>query len=293
MSKKLAILGLIMVVILSSCSLPGGKAAKTDEASNEPAIQEPAHPEQPAQPEQPVEPTQPKPTEVVVEAPTEVPAESKEVTAEAPEEETSSEGLNFRDEFDLPNDDFSEDMITTTQATTKDRMQTLPSSVQDGIMVFNLRDNETYGYKFLKGSVAEDVVIEAKWKSNGQSMNGAALVCRVSEDYSSWYEMRISSQGEWQLLKYDKSIRDADPYANPYVTIKKSVAKHKLVKVSGDNVSEFSCVGPKLSYKINGEKILETNNNEIKGGGMVGLGVMSAVYLPVVIQWDYFSVTTP
>lgn len=47
-------------------------------------------------------------------------------------------------------------------------------------MVFNLRDNETYIYKFVKGSNTEDAVIEAKWKSNGQSMNGVALICRAA-----------------------------------------------------------------------------------------------------------------
>ncbi len=141
--------------------------------------------------------------------------------------------------------------------------------------------------------MAVDSVIEAKWKSNGQPMNGVALVCRANEDNTSWYEMRLSSQGDWQMLRYDKSIRDNDPFKNPYVSIKKGVAKLKLVRVSGDNVSKFSCIGSKLTYEVNGTKILETNNNDIKDGGMVGLGVMSAMYLPVVIHWDYYAATTP
>jgi hypothetical protein len=282
MSKRIVFVGLILVLLLSACGLPGGKTAKAEEPVAAPTVE--------AQLAQPVEPTLPPPT-VEVAPPTAEPVEPAEP---APTEEPAQpEGFNFREEFDLGNDSFSEDIITTTQATTRDRMQTEPSSVQDGILKFNIRDNETYIYKFVNGSSTVDSIIEAKWKSNGQSMNGVSLLCRAAEDYSSWYEFRMSSQGEWNMLRYDKSIRDNDPYKNPYVTLKKGLAKSKLVRVSGDNTSKFSCIGSKLTYEINGTKVMETNNNDIPSGGMVGLGSMSAVYLPVVIMWDYFSVTTP
>jgi hypothetical protein len=286
MSKKIVLIGLILVFVLSSCVLPGGKAAKTTAPVVEPTIEQPAQPEEPVQPAepaqpeptvaaaepvqpvQPVEQAKPKPTVAAAEPvqpveqakpePTEAAVEPVAAAAEPTKEEPApQEGFNFRDEFDLANDNFTEDLVTTTQAVTKDRMQTEPSTVQDGILVFNIRDNETYIYKFVKGSMTEDSIIEAKWKSNGQSMNGVALVCRASEDSSSWYEMRLSSQGEWQLLRYDQTIRDVDPFKNPYVTIKKGLAKNKLVRPSGDNVSKFSCIGSKLSYEVNGTKIVE------------------------------------
>lgn len=280
MLKRSIFVVMILVVMLSACGLPGGKSAKAEEPVVAPTTV--------AQLAQPAEPTAPPPPTAEVIPPTAEPVEPPPT-----EEPAEPEGLNFREEFDLGNDSFSEDIITTTQATTRDRMQTEPSSVEDGILKFNIRDNETYIYKFVNGAITDDAIIEAKWKSNGQSMNGVSLICRASEDYSSWYEFRMSSQGEWSMLRYDKSIRDNDPYKNPYVTIKKGLAKSKLVRVSGDNVSKFSCIGPKLTYEVNGTKIMETNNNDIPSGGMVGLGSMSAVYLPVVILWDYFSVTTP
>jgi hypothetical protein len=283
MLKRIVFIGLIMVMLLSSCVLPGGKAAKEEDPTAAPVAEQPV---QPTQPQEPAAPAQPEPTLA--------PVEPIAVVAEPTAEETPKKaGFDFRDEFDLSNDNFSEDVITTTQAVTRDQMQTQASAVQDGILEFKIRDNETYIYKFVNGSNAEDVVVEAKWKSNGQSLNGAALLCRASEDYTSWYELRMSSQGEWQLLRYDKSIRDNDPYKNPYVSIKKGQTKMKLVRVSGDNVSKLSCVGPKITYEINGQKIVETANNDIKGGGLVGIGVMSQAYLPVVIQWDYLSISAP
>ncbi len=284
MSKRLVIVGLILVLVLTSCSLPGGKSSKAEEPVEEPVVVEPVV-EEPVVEEPVVE--EPVVEEPVVEEPTAEQPAAEEPVAEEPQ------GFNFRDDFDEESDNYSEEIYTTTQAVTRDQMQTEPPFVQDGIMDWKIRDNETYAYKFINDSMVEDVVIEAKWKSNGQSLNGVALLCRASEDYSGWYEFRMSAQGDWQLLQYDKSIRDNDAYKNPYVTIKKGVAKQKLVRVTGDNVSKFTCAGSKLSYEINGTPIVETSNSKIKGGGLVGIGVMSSTYLPVVIQWDYLSVTQP
>lgn len=275
MQKKMILLGMAVIFLLTSCALPGGSTAKSEEPTKAPAKEAQQQPPPTQEPQQPA------------------PQKEASTQATATQEKPAAAGLNFRDEFDLPNDNFTDDLIVTTQAVTRDRMQTPPSAVQDGILEFNIRDAETYIYKFVKGSTANDVVIEAKWISKGQSLNGIALVCRAAEDNSSWYEARVSAQGDWAILRYDKSIKDADPFKNPYVTLKKSVAKPKLVRPAGDNVSKFSCVGSKLTYEINGTKLVETANNDIKGGGMVGLGVMSSTYLPAQIDFDYFSATTP
>lgn len=290
MSKKLVVVGLILVLILTACSLPGGKSSKAEEPVEEPVIVEPVV-EEPVVEEPVVE--EPVVEEPVVEEPIVEEPVAEEPAAEEPVVEEEEQGFSFRDDFDEESDNYTEEIYTTTQAVTVDQMQTEPPLVQDGIMDWKIRDNETYAYKFINDSLVEDVVIEAKWKSNGQSLNGVALLCRASEDYTGWYEFRMSAQGEWQLLQYDKSIRDNDPFKNPYVTIKKGVAKQKLVRVTGDNVSKFSCVGSKLSYEVNGTKIIETSNTKIKGGGLVGFGAMSATYLPVVIQWDYLSAEQP
>jgi hypothetical protein len=284
MSKRLVFIGLILVLVLSACALPGGKTAKAEEpVAEEPVAAEPVQPAEPAQPAQ----AEPTVEEVVAEPPTAEPA------APEPTVEEQAAGFSFRDDFDMENDNYSEELYTTTQAVTVDQMRTEPPLIQDGIMEWKISDNETFAYKFLNGSMTEDAVIEAKWKSNAHSLNGVALLCRVSEDKTGWYEFRISSQGEWQLLQYDKSIRDNDPFKNPYVTIKKGQAKQKLVRVSGDNVSKFTCAGSKLTYEVNGLKLVETTNTKIKGGGMIGIGTMSSTYVPVVIQWDYLSVEPP
>jgi hypothetical protein len=301
MSKKLIFIGLALMLVLSSCALPGAKAAKAEQSVDAP-VSQPVQPAQPAQPE-PAQPVQQEPTLAQPPAAPAAPAAAEPAAAEPavaePQAEAptaapdSSGGFTFHDDFDTESDSYTEDTITTTQAVTRDQVQTEPSSVQDGILTFNIRDNETYIYKLINNSMTENAVIEAKWKSNGQSLNGVALLCRASEDFSGWYEFRMSAQGEWQFLQYDKSIRDNDPYKNPYVSIKKGQAKQKLVRVTGDNVSKFTCNGNKFAYEINGTKIYETTNTKIKGGGLVGIGVMSSTYLPVILQFDYLDVKQP
>jgi hypothetical protein len=275
MQRKIILLSMAVIFLLTSCGLPGGSTAKVEEPTQAPA-KEAAKVEQPAK-EPVTEPATP----------------AKEAAVEPTAEEAAPAGFNFRDEFDLANDNFTEDFILTTQAANRDLMQTEPSTVQDGIMEFMIRDSETYIYKFVKGSSVEDSVIEAKWISKGQSLNGIALVCRAAEDNSSWYEARISAQGNWQILKYDKSVRDANEFKNPFKELKKGVTKKGLIKPARDNVTKFSCVGSKLTYELNGTVLGETANADIKGGGMVGLGVMSSTFLPAQIDFDYYSATTP
>jgi hypothetical protein len=280
MFKKVILVLIAFMFLLSSCALPGGSkkeepAPVKEEAVVEEPVQEPM--EEVAM-EEPVE-------EVLDEEPTQ-----EEVVADEPAEE---DGVNFRDDFDIPTDSWSDDFILTTQAPNADQIQTQPSEVQDGVLMWKIRDKETFIYKWVNDSMAEDVVIESKWVSKGQSQNGIALLCRVSEDKSSWYEARISAQGDWQVLKYDRSIRENDAYKNPFVTIKKGVAKLKLVRPTSDNITIFSCVGPKLTFEVNGTKLVETNNVDLKGGGMVGMGVMSSHLVQAQIDFDYFSASAP
>jgi hypothetical protein len=280
MQKKIALLGMAVIFLLSSCALPGGSSAKSEEPTDAPAKQE-------AQVEKPAEaPTAEKAPPTEEAAPAE---QAPEPTAE----EEAPAGENFRDEFDLPNDNFTEDFILTTQAANRDLMQTEPSTVQDGILEFNIRDAETYIYKFVNGTSLVDSVIEAKWISKGQSLNGIALLCRAAEDNSSWYEARISAQGNWQIMQYDKSIRDANEFKNPFKELKKGVTKKGLIKPARDNITKFTCQGTRLTFELNGTELGHTDNGAIKGGGLVGLGVMSSTYLPAQIDFDYYSVTTP
>jgi hypothetical protein len=204
----------------------------------------------------------------------------------APAEPAST---SFTEEFDLSNKDWTDDYWVTTQAP-QYRELTKPSMVIDGILSFNLVDNETYIYKFHNGDAGQDVTIETKFINKGQPNNGVALVCRVAPDYSSWYEARVSAQGKWSITRYDRSLKENED-KNPYVLQKEGVMRPKLVTPMKPNTVNFACIGTKLTLTVNGEEVYTRNTNELMQTGLVGLGVMSYNNLPVMIDIDYFKLT--
>lgn len=273
MKHRIVLLTVVLALILSSCVLPGGKTAEPT-AAPVPPTAAPAEPTNPPPPPPTAEPAAP----VVDTAPTE---------EAAPADDS---GGNFTEEFDLTNEDWSKDTWITTQAP-QYREETKPSMVSDGILEFKLSDKETYIYKFHNGDVGQDVTIETKFVSKGQPNNGVALVCRVAPDLSTWYEARISPQGKWSIYLYDRSLKE-DQDKNPYVPQKEGVMRPKLVFPVKNNVVNFSCIGTKLTLTVNGEEVYTRNSNELMESGMVGLGVMSYDNLPVIVNFDYYSLTS-
>jgi hypothetical protein len=276
---RTVLLTVILALILSSCVLPGGKTAEPTVAPLPPT----------AAPAEPTNPPPPPPTaEPAAPAAPAAPAVDTAPTAEAAPADTG--GGNFTEEFDLANEDWSKDTWITTQAA-QYREETKPSMVSDGLLEFHLNDKETYIYKFHNGDVGQDVTIETKFVSKGQPNNGVALVCRVAPDLSTWYEARVSPQGKWSITLYDRSLKENED-KNPYIPQKEGVMRPKLVFPTRPNTVKFSCVGTKLTLTVNGEEVYTRNSNELMESGMVGLGVMSYDNLPVIVDFDYFSLTS-
>jgi hypothetical protein len=259
---------ILIALILSSCSLPGGKA------------EEPTPPPAPPVAEPTIPPPPPAEPAALVEAPTAEAAPTEEPTAEPV-------SASFREEFDLANEDWSKDYWVTTQAP-QYREITKPSMVIDGILSFIIQDKETYIYKFHNGDVGQDVTLETKFLSKGHPNNGVALVCRVAPDYTSWYEARISPQGKWSIYRYDKALKENED-KNPYVPLKEGVMRPKLVSPMKPNTVNFSCIGTKLTLSVNGEEVYVSNNNELMQTGMVGLAVVSYDLIPVQLEFEYFD----
>ncbi len=258
---------ILIMVILSSCSLPGGK-------SEEPT-QPPPPPAEPAAPVEPP-PAEPAPVEMPVEEP-------------APVEEPMAEPVSasFREEFELSNEEWSEDYWVTTQAA-QYREITKPSMVIDGVLSFNIQDKESYIYKFHNNDAGQDVTLETKFLNKGHPNNGVALVCRVASDYSSWYEARVSPQGKWAIYRYDKARKEFEG-KNPYIPLKEGVMRPKLASPMKPNTVNFSCIDTKLTLSFNGEEVYVSNNNELMQTGLVGLGVMSYDLMPVQVEFEYFD----
>jgi hypothetical protein len=194
---------------------------------------------------------------------------------------------SFTDTFDLSNTSWTDTVTATTQA--KPGLVFSKIAVDNGFWVFTMLDKETYDYKFYKTAMPANVTMELKFYNTGTIPNGVALICRASSDYTSWIEFRVSSQGNYDIFHYDKSLQTQ--YKNPYIDYVKGSADRNVISPlpSVENDIKASCVGPNLTLIMNDKQTVTTEQNDIMSGGLVGLGVMSYDQLPVIMKIDSFT----
>jgi hypothetical protein len=264
---------IIIIAVSMACIVPTGKKDTPTPVPTE-VIEEPTQ-------EVIVEPTE-------APIPTEAPLPTEAAVEESPTPEQAG-GLPFTEEFDLPNKDWSDPLTVTTQALTGQVFSKI--TVSDGFLRYQLKDKETYIYQFYLSPQPADVAMEIKFTNNGNALNGIAMVCRATDDYSSWYEFRVSNSWKYDIYKYDKALRVENK--NPYVALKQGVAGNGMIKPVGDNVITASCKGPTLTMTFNGKQTVSVMNNDITDGGLIGLGAMSGPSLPVNIYFDYFKASEP
>ena len=81
-----------------------------------------------------------------------------------------------------------EKQLIWSQVNGKFRIQTMPPNDVNFLFL-----NKKHTYK--------DVIVQAQVENSGQLDNAFSLVCRATE--AGWYEFRISSNGYYELLRYD------------------------------------------------------------------------------------------
>ncbi|MHB8807995.1 MAG: hypothetical protein ACYC59_10500, partial [Anaerolineaceae bacterium] len=189
-----------------------------------------------------------------------------------PTESVLSEDLILRDEFDEDiNNNWGlkivsglEDQLIWSQNNGKFRLEIQPP-------------NDTNYAFFRKDTSYSDVTVQAEVENYGQLDNAFSLMCRATE--AGWYELRISSQGYYELLRYDQYL--ADEGKNAYTNFVESRIGSTLIK-SGEEVNVFalSCEGNQLKVFINGEQVYYdkrplTIEDTTYPEGTIGFGVLS------------------
>jgi len=196
---------------------------------------------------------------------------------------------SFYDDFGTTQDAWGDMKVVTTQA--KPGQMKTNVKYEDGKMIFEFRDLETYAYKFNKNRSQSDVALEAQILPTGHTSNGMALVCRANSDLTSWYEARLSSTSQYWLFRYDAKLREQGQ--NPYVTIKQGSMPINVFYPAKPNVVRFTCQGNNLKLESNGQEVISTSDGTLTKPGLTGIGAMSHEILPVAIQFDYFSYGQP
>lgn len=189
-----------------------------------------------------------------------------------PTESVLSEDLIMRDEFDEDiNNNWGikivsglEDQLIWSQSNGKFHLEIQPP-------------NDTNYAFFRKDTSYSNVTVQAEVENYGQLDNAFSLMCRATE--AGWYELRISSQGYYELLRYDQYL--ADEGKNAYTNFVESRIGSTLIK-SGEDVNVFalSCEDDQLKVFINGEQVYYdkrplTIEDTTYPEGTIGFGVLS------------------
>jgi len=164
-----------------------------------------------------------------------------------PTEATHPTGAYFRDELeeDINNNwglrviSGLESQLMWSQYNGKLRIQTLPPN--DTNFVF-LNKNNTY----------QDVIVQAEVENNGPTGNSFSLICRANPH--GWYEFRISSNGYYELLRFDQyKYAEGD---NAYTSFtNKRIGSTDIKSGLNKNTFALSCVDDLITAFINGEQV--------------------------------------
>lgn len=231
-------------------------------------------------PEQPT--TAPQPTDTA--APVEVPTNTPEVLPT----ETQARPVEVVDDFKRNQDNWSDDLVVTTQTSGRDLLS--KGVIQDGALRFSFNDKETYIYKFFKTPVSSNVTVTAEYASIGHINNGIAIVCKVSPDQTSWFEVRVSSTSDFAFYLYDKK-RKTDLGKNPYLQLGKGKFKIDELYPSKPNVFQLTCLDNELILNANLDKriVNQPLDTSLDGAG-VGVGAMSYDVIPIKINFEKITI---
>lgn len=153
---------------------------------------------------------------------------------------------------------------------------------QDGRLVFDINGNDIYSYFMYDPWYYENVRLDAIAENRGMNNNNVSLICRATDD--GWYEFSIANNGLWWIYAYNGRDNTYSQLAN---------GGSNAIKM-GKDVNEYTilCYGTTLSLYINRiEAHTMTENNFKFKEGQVGIGVSSFNALPIVVEFDWVSIS--
>jgi S1-C subfamily serine protease len=153
---------------------------------------------------------------------------------------------------------------------------------------FEINETDTYTYMIYQPWLYDNVRIDTTVENQGRNNNNVSLICRYSED--GWYEFNVANNGEWNILRFDQSKLNRGEW--PWVAL--YTGGTTLIDTSQGAVNIYTaiCDGNELTLGINGVEIRTVRDTFFKTG-QVGLSVSSFNVTPVIVEFDYFSVTVP
>ncbi len=149
-------------------------------------------------------------------------------------------------------------------------------------LYFNIGEKNTWIYLIYDPWIYTDTRLDTRVENLGRNNNNVSLICRYSE--KGWYEFNIANNGEWTILRFDTA-------SNQYIAL--FTGGSTLIN-TGQGINEYTavCNGENLTLGINGVEVKTIKDRALKEG-QAGLSVSSFNVTPIVVEFDYFSVTVP
>lgn len=109
---------------------------------------------------------------------------------------------------------------------------------------------------------------------------GNSVICRASS--RGWYELNISNNGLYQIVKYDaidNVFTNLFNGGSEYINTGKAINDYTLV-----------CLGNEISVFVNGQ-FERTVEDDFHREGQVGIGVSSFETFPIIAGFDWVAIS--
>lgn len=158
-------------------------------------------------------------------------------------------------------------------------------AVQDGKFRVEINGKQTYLYFTYDDYTYDNVYVETVVENRGVNSQSVSLLCRYS-DADGWYEVNIQNDGLYNIFAYDARKKSYDMLT--------SGGSNAIKQGKEVNAYGFSCNDKTLTLWINGAKVNEYKDNKYNfKEGNVGFAVSSYEALPVVAEFDKFTIDQP
>ncbi len=195
---------------------------------------------------------------------------SLETIKPIPTAESLTQNVDFRDDLSK---DISKDWGLKIISGIENQ---LIFSQEDGQFRLELLPGNNTNFAFInKGKNYKDVVVQAEVRYLESSAAYVSVICRASD--KGWYELRINSQGYYEVLKFDQYLKDQGK--NAYTDLVGEQLRSPLVKIGKEiNRLALSCSGNQLMAFINNEQLFKDRRplvitDDSFSEGTIGFGV--------------------